>query len=247
MRWVLALAIVTATAHAQPDAFEACKQRRRELTSDAMAVADPVARGRMLAAMPVCRRFEDGSSEVVEHATTAPDTTSYHPLVLAVRLGLVGISGDATGELVPNVGAGPAVEVQAGYRFSRAWSVAGVARAAEVIDHVAVTNTDFVNDAMQTTLYDRLIGGELRVDRYERAMWFGAGIGADYEHLTDAHFGTNGVVTNHVLRTVELHLGTTVARTHYGDVQLMVEVSESGLLGSGRELLAGMVAIGAAL
>jgi hypothetical protein len=69
MRAILLGALVwftTPVAHADPAAFETCKATRQQLTAQAMASTDPVERGRQLAAMPICVRGEDGTTEIEE-------------------------------------------------------------------------------------------------------------------------------------------------------------------------------------
>jgi hypothetical protein len=236
-----------ALAHGQPAApdFDACKQRRRELTARAMSISSPAERGQLLAAMPVCRRFEDGSVEVVEHSPELPDASEFSTLVLAVRVGIVGISTSSTTELAPT-GAGPFVELEGGYRMRREWSLSAFAHYQLIIDHIPVTNDGIVNDAINTTIHDHFTGGGIRVNRHARAFWFGGGLGADYEHLVDPKFGMMGTVTNHVLRSIELHLGYTFTPA-YGNPQVMVVVGESGTFDGSREIIAATFTIGGAL
>jgi hypothetical protein len=82
MRWLVLACVVVGVAvvpHAaradegDPDAvFEACKARRRQLTREAMRIQDMIARGRKLAAMPICRRFADRSIQIVNFAPAPP-------------------------------------------------------------------------------------------------------------------------------------------------------------------------------
>jgi hypothetical protein len=231
-----------ASAHADPpSAFETCKARRRELTAEALRVTDVVERGRQLAAMPVCRRLPDGETEVVEPPPPpAPDVSPFAPHASwAVRAGVEALTADGHGELGPT-GSGPHVDVEVAYRFERAWSIAAFGRYRYIVDDFVPVSNPTPVDVMITSIHDQFIGGGARLDRHAGAVWFGGGLGGDYEHMR----GYTGVVT-HALRTVEVHVGYAFWHTPYVDVHAMVELGESGkLVDASREMLAASLTIG---
>jgi hypothetical protein len=98
MRLVVLIVLAVATpALAQPPsdpdtAFAACKARRRALTRDAMKVSDMIERGRKLALMPICRRFEDRSVAIVGPLPAVPPTPELSKLEVRSAKLVVGVA-----------------------------------------------------------------------------------------------------------------------------------------------------------
>jgi hypothetical protein len=181
LRGAIACALVGGVAAAQPsqDPFESCKARRRELTAEAMKVADAAERGRLLAAMPSCERADDGTTAVVEPPPAAPLEPAVAPHVTA---GLrVGASESATliGSDEPASGLGPFIELEGGWRLQRRFELALFAsyswyRDTSWMPGPTRPGTFDVHDA----IYD--IGARVRL-HYD-PISFGAGIGVELEH-----------------------------------------------------------------
>jgi hypothetical protein len=226
---------------ATSEAFESCKARRRELAAEAMKVGDPDARARLLVAMPACRRLDDGSLEVSEPPPPELDRTPFAPHVeAALRAGYSAtaiVSGRAQAS-----GTGPYVELEAGYRFSRAWSLAAFASFTRFEDPnvEVIVRTPIAVGAMwdvHETLYD----AGARFHGHSGSFVFGAGLGLT---LHDAA-GVDHTSAWETLRLVELDAAYTLAKTRQFAAQLMVVVDDSGpLLDPTGQVISARLAIG---
>jgi len=222
--------------------FEACKARRRALMADAMAIADPDARARALTAMPVCRRFDDGRTEVVAAAPPpAPDTTPFHAgLELAAVTGIAATTVMSDVELAPS-GGGPFVEVEVGDRWNRAMSLAAYVNYTRFSDNdVAVSNGPFV-PASIITVTDNVVGFGLRGSRHVGPFAFGLGVGAAVERMT----GYQGMTSTNVLRSIDAHVAYQLAVAGRFSAQLMLIVGDAGHpSNTDRELVSARLAVG---
>jgi len=222
--------------------FDDCKDRRIALTAAAMKVADINDRARLLSAMPACRRFDDGETQVVEPAPPpTPDTSPFSPHVeLAVRTGLAGTFVMAPYELAP-AGVGPFVDIEVGYRLRREYSASVFGNYAHFSDdNIAVSNGPFVNASI-ITVTDDLYAFGARINRHLGSFWLGGGLGMELESET----GYRGGHTTTALRSVDAYAGYRFGASRHLDAQLLVIVSEAGhVFDGGRELLSGQLAVG---
>ncbi len=245
---VVGVVVASGWAVAQPalqpqrGSFEDCKERRIALTASAMKVTDINDRAVLLAAMPVCRRLGDGTTQVVEPAPPPkPDTSPFSPhFDLAARTGLAGTFVIAPYELAP-AGVGPFVDLELGYRWRREYSASVFGNYARFSDHdVAVSNGVFV-PASIITVTDNLYAFGARINRHLGSFWLGGGLGMAIEGET----GYQGMRTTTALRTVDAYVGYRFGASRLLDAQLLVILSEAGhALDGGRELLSGQLAVG---
>lgn len=179
MRAVVGVMVVSvaAVASAQPgDDFEACKTRRRELTAQAMKIDSAAQRGEALAAMPICRRNTDGSTEVVVPEPAPVDDAPFSPRFhVALRTGLAANMVMSQSDFEPD-GSGPFVELEAGYRWQRAWSASAFGSFTRFSGVVPVFYAP-PTPASSITVRDSLYAGGVRVARHHFQWWFGGGVG----------------------------------------------------------------------
>ncbi|MGE5184799.1 MAG: hypothetical protein ACM31C_22155 [Acidobacteriota bacterium] len=186
---VAVLAFTTSTAIAQPgatDEFEACKARRRELTAEAMTIADASERGERLAHMPTCERDADGTTRVVEAPPPPPpETEPFAPhLAVALHAG-AGASSRITGSDPSVNGIGPFVELEGSWGLRRHVELAVVGGYASFRDasYAVPIGFDAYGNVI-TGMYDvreRLydVGARVRL-RYDNVS-FGCGGGVELE------------------------------------------------------------------
>jgi hypothetical protein len=237
-----AVAPADATA---PDPFEACKARRRALTADAMKVADPDARARLLLAMPTCRRFEDGRTEIVaERPPELPDTRPFAPRIGAsVFAGFGANTVISNNELAPS-GVGPLVEVDVSYRPNRRNSVALYATLARFgADNVVRTYGDgpIITSLVVPHVTDTLFGAGVRGRRHTGRWAIALGVGAVVEQYNDAQ----DMDTTNVLRSIDAQLTCELASTRHVAADLAVDVGDAGhFTSTERELLTARLLLG---
>lgn len=233
MKALALVVVMVGSVHAQPgDDFEACKARRKELTAEAMKYS-AAERGERLNAMPVCRRNDDGSTAVTERAPDPIDTSAYSPLVLGARVGVAGSAIGATNDHQP-VGMGAYVDVEAGYRWTRAYSVEGYLNYSRFADDVVAVGVP----GNRLHVSDRLYGGGIRATRHTFSFNFGVGAGVQIDSSTRYM----GVVTDHALFAAEEFVGYRFASAKYGNAGLRVMLTEG--VGSDRQLLSVQVGVG---
>jgi hypothetical protein len=234
-----------AAAAAEPDAFEACKARRRELTADAMKVADLDARARLLLAMPTCRRFEDGHTEIVAApARDIPDTRPFTPrLGASVFAGFGANTVISNNELAPT-GVGPLVEVDVGYRANRRNSAALYATLARFsADDVVRTYGEgpIVTSLVVPHVTDTMFGFGVRGRRHTGRWAIALGLGAVVEHYNDAQ----DMDTTNVLRSIDAQLTCDLASTRHVGADLALDVGDAGhFTSTERELLTARLLLG---
>ena len=196
------LVLIGAAAQAQPsDELEACKARRRELTAQAMQIDDAARRGEALAAMPICRRNADGSTQVDVPQPAPVDDAPFSPRFhFAVRTGVTANMVMAAQDFEPD-GAGPYLELEAGYRWERAWSASAFGSYTRFSGEVPATQVGFL------TVYDSLYDAGVRIARHHFRWWVGGGLG--YER--DNNVAYEGMKTAHELGLVEENIGYRLA------------------------------------
>jgi hypothetical protein len=232
MKWLVGVLVAT-SVHAQPsDEFEACKARRKELTAEAMK-HDAAERGERLAAMPICRRNDDGSTSVTERAPDPIDASAYSPLVIGARVGVAGSAINATNDHQP-VGMGAYVDVEAGFRWSRAYSVQGYVNYSRFADDVFAVGVP----GHLLHVSDRVYGGGIRATRHTFMFSFGGGLGAQVDSSTRYM----GVVTDHAMLAAEEFVGYRLASARYGNAGLRVMLTEA--FGLDRQMLSVQVGVG---
>jgi hypothetical protein len=155
------------------------------MTAEAMKVADPIERGRMLAAMPTCARGEDGATAIiVAPPPPPPETTPFAPnFAAALRVG-VAASSMSSGSDDAASGVGPYVELEGSWHFHRHLEVAVFGAYTTFGDTVVAAIGTTINGnavygvyAVHDQLYDA--GARLRL-RYDKAA-FGVGLGFELE------------------------------------------------------------------
>lgn len=207
-----------------------------------MTIADPDARARALIAMPVCRRFEDGRTEVVSAPTPpVPDTTPFHQgLELAAVTGYAATTVMSNVELAPT-GGGPFVEVEVGDRWRREMSLDGYVNVTHFADdNVPVSNGPNI-PASIITVTDNVVGFGVRGSRHVGAFAVGLGVGAAVE----AAKGYQGMTSTNVLRSVDAHVAYQLAVAGRVAAELMLIAGDAGHpLNTDRELLSIRLAVG---
>ncbi len=214
LRAVIACALVGGVAAAQPgaDPFEACKARRRELTAEAMKIADAAERGRRLAAMPSCERAEDGTTTVVEPPpATPPDPIVTPHVTAALRVGAAE-SATLIGSDDPASGLGPFIELEGGWRLRRRIELAAFGSYSRYRDATWMPGVPVGTFDVHDELYD--VGARMRL-HYD-PFSFGAGIGVELEHGGSAGYP----VELFTLVQLELEAAYQAARTE----RLAIEV-----------------------
>jgi hypothetical protein len=232
---VLAGLVVASPAFAQPPgdpdaAFAACKARRRALTREAMKITDMIERGRQLALMPICRRFEDRSVEIVGPMPPPPPL----PSLLEVRpeVGLVLGMGSwqvSTGMSLPAEQA-PFLELEAGGRL-RALSVVafgGYTQVKASFDYFDYRVLRLAHYDARDTMADGGIKARLRVG----PLAFGVGFGVEEEHETGNSTTEGPRDEMHELGMVESDIGYTLA-THDRYAVRLLAIATGALGGDG--------------
>lgn len=238
---MLAWLVVAAHAHAEPDldpTFAACKARRRVLTREAMQIADMIERGRKLALMPICRRFEDSSIEIVGPLPPPPPIQPVRLRPEAAVLVGYGTWQVGTQLALPAAARAPFLELEAGARV-HGMSFLAFAGYAQVTE-----SFDFYEPFVGRGHYDArdtFTDGGLKVRCHYGAI--GAGIGAGVEQVHDT--GNSSLAgpreDMHELGLVEGDLGyTAIARDHLS-VRLLAIAS--GALGDAGSVWSARVAL----
>jgi len=232
----------TSPAAAANDEFVACTARRRAFQRDALTIADPDARARALLAMPVCRRYEDGRTEIVAAPSPPqPDTTPFHRgLELAAVTGYAATTVMSTVELAPT-GGGPFAEVDIGDRWRREMSLDGYLNFTHFSDSdVAVSNGPSA-PASIITVTDNVFGFGVRGSRHVGAFAVGLGLGAAVEATT----GYQGMKSTNLLRSVDAHVAYQLAVSGRVAAELMLIAGDAGHpVNTDRELVSFRLAIG---
>ena len=205
------LSVAVGAARAEPDsadpdlAFAACKTRRRALTRDAMRIEDLSARGRALAAMPICRRLEDGSTEVVDVPATLREEPPFNPRVtLALRTGAA--ANTLWSDADPDTAWSPFVEVEVGLQ---PWRHVELAAFVGYSTLVGTIRAPLVSPTQTYEVRDQLYDAGVRAGLHYGAFAFGIGCGVMVEQgkgYADYHDYVNQ------LAELELHGSYTFAR-----------------------------------
>jgi hypothetical protein len=207
-----------------------------------MTIADPDARAKALLAMPVCRRFEDGSTQVVAAPPPPePDATPFHQgLELAAVTGIDATSVMSNVELAPS-GAGPFVEVEVGDRWRREMSLAGYVNYSHFSDdNIPVSNGPLV-PASIITVTENVFGFGIRGSRHVGPFAVGLGLGGAVE----SWIGYQNMTTTNVLRSVDAHAAYQLAVAGRVAAEVMVIAGDAGHpFNTDRELLSVRVAVG---
>jgi hypothetical protein len=233
---VVVLGVATAASAQPSDDFEACKAHRRELTAQAMKIASAAQRGEALAAMPVCRRNADGSTEVVVREPAPVDDAPFSPRFhAALRTGFAANMVMSQNDFEPD-GSGPFVELEAGYRWERAWSASLFGSFTRFSGLVPVFYTPPIPPS-SIIVRDSLYAGGARVARHHFRWWFGGGVGYERDNNTN-----QGMAVPHDLGIVEEFVGYRLATASVVDAELMVLADEA--FGDGREVISVRAGIG---
>jgi hypothetical protein len=210
-----------------------------------MKVADPDARARELLAMPTCRRFEDGHTEIVAAPPRdLPDTRPFAPRIGAsVFAGFGANTVISNNELAPT-GVGPLVEVDVGYRPNRRNSAALYATLARFgADNVVRTYGDgpIVTSLVVPHVTDTMFGFGVRGRRHTGRWAIALGVGAVVEQYNDAQ----DMDTTNVLRSIDAQLTCALASTRHVGADLAVDVGDAGhFTSTERELLTARLLLG---
>jgi hypothetical protein len=242
MRWLWVLVVMAGTAHADPDAdFAACKARRRALTREAMKITDMIERGRKLAVMPICRRFEDRSVEVVGPPAPPPPPPRLSEVRAQVGLAVgMGAWQVGTSMALPANTSAPFVELEAGGRLRGLALVAfgGYARLDTQFDYfdaVAFRRSHYI-------ARDTLADGGVKLRLSTGGLGLGIGVGIEQEHETGMSATAGPRDEMHQLALVEGEVGYRVAERDGFAVKLLA--IGSGSLGNGGAIASARLALG---
>jgi hypothetical protein len=210
-----------------------------------MKVADPDARARLLLAMPTCRRFEDGHTEIVPAPPRdLPDTRPFAPRIGAMLLAGFGANTVISSHELAPTGVGPLVEADVAYRPNRRNSVALYASLARFqADDVVRTYgdgplvTSFVVPHVTDTLFGFGVRGRRHTGRWAIALGVGAVV-EQYNDAMDAH-------TTNVLRSIDAQLTCELASTRHVAADLAMALGDAGhVTSTERELLTARLLLG---
>jgi hypothetical protein len=185
VRAIVVSVLVARSAFAEPDpdpAFEACKVLRRALTHEAMKIADVVERGRALAKMPICRRFEDRSTEIVGDVPLPAPRSK--PIAMHVEASATLGGGHwmiAESSTLAFADRAPFVEGELGVGLRDSLSLVGFAGYAEL--NGEATYVDFERRlAAPYVSHDQLVDVGARARLHHGNLAFGAGVGVEHVH-----------------------------------------------------------------